>query len=170
MNETSELFLLSGPTIWFLASVGGVLFAIFFFGKSRPPVSSLNLRSSTSVSRSGSASLVPFDDEVTDPFVWEPGGGERSQFASPRSSRGGGAGGGPAAGGASGSAPQSRELNVVFVYNGHPFDAFEILGIPAGSSPEVIDRAYLAMKSRISMDQKGLLEAAYSAFSHNARR
>src|SRR5580704_10984815 len=33
------------------------------------------------------------------------------------------------------SSSKERSLNVVFNYNGHSWDAFEVLGLPAGSSP-----------------------------------
>jgi len=33
-------------------------------------------------------------------------------------------------------------LNVFFNYNGHSFDAYEVLGAPAGSTPEEIQNAY----------------------------
>jgi len=39
---------------------------------------------------------------------------------------------------------KERSLNVMFMYNGHSFDAFEILGLPAGCSYQ---------KAKIQFDQ-----------------
>ncbi len=35
-----------------------------------------------------------------------------------------------------------KNLNVMFMYNGHSFDAYEVLGIPAGSSYQTAQKAY----------------------------
>lgn len=35
-----------------------------------------------------------------------------------------------------------KNLNVMFMYNGHSFDAFEVLGIPAGSSYQAAQKAF----------------------------
>lgn len=37
---------------------------------------------------------------------------------------------------------QEKELNVFFVFNGHSFDAYEVLGVPAGASLEVVQKQY----------------------------
>lgn len=36
----------------------------------------------------------------------------------------------------------SRELNCFFNWNGHPWDAYEVLGVPAGSSHEEVKKAF----------------------------
>lgn len=38
--------------------------------------------------------------------------------------------------------PSVRQLGVMFNYNGHSWEAFEALGLPAGSSVEEVQRAY----------------------------
>jgi hypothetical protein len=40
------------------------------------------------------------------------------------------------------SKTNERQLNVIFQYNGHDFDAYEVLGIPAGSSRANAESAY----------------------------
>ena len=40
------------------------------------------------------------------------------------------------------SPPRERSLNVIFNFNGHDFDAYEILGIPAGSQWAAVETAY----------------------------
>jgi len=37
---------------------------------------------------------------------------------------------------------KERQLNVIFQFNGHNFDAHEALGVPAGSSIEKVEHAY----------------------------
>lgn len=56
-----------------------------------------------------------------------------------------------------------RPLNVMFNYNGHSWDAYEVLGLPAGSSLEkVADALALALKNTDSSSH-GFLEAAHRA-------
>ena len=45
-----------------------------------------------------------------------------------------------------------RSLNCYFQYNGHLWDAFEVLGIPAGSDHEACERALLDLKRKSGTD------------------
>ena len=56
-----------------------------------------------------------------------------------------------------------RPLNVVFNYNGHSWDAYEVLGLPAGSSPENVEKAYRESLKTVDAGSKSFLEAAYRA-------
>ncbi len=61
-------------------------------------------------------------------------------------------------------APQyQKELNVVFNFNGHTFDAFEVLGLPAGSSVDKARLAHREMKSKIDPESVALVDAALQA-------
>lgn len=42
----------------------------------------------------------------------------------------------------------ARVLNVHFNFNGHSWDAFEVLGLPAGSSADKVEAAYRTALSR----------------------
>lgn len=42
---------------------------------------------------------------------------------------------------ASASQAHIRSINVIFNYNGHSWDAFEVLGIPAGAPPKMVNEA-----------------------------
>lgn len=55
-----------------------------------------------------------------------------------------------------------KNLNVMFMYNGHNFDAYEVLGIPAGSRLEVAQKAF-EQAVRKSGSDRDFLEAALSA-------
>lgn len=62
-------------------------------------------------------------------------------------------------------APVSRakSLNVMFNYNGHSWDAYEVLGVPAGASLQIVTEAYqraLLSTDTVSTD---FLETAYRA-------
>ncbi len=39
---------------------------------------------------------------------------------------------------------KAKSLNVIFNYNGHSWDAYEVFGLPAGASWEEVERAYNA--------------------------
>ncbi|MBX3023170.1 MAG: hypothetical protein KF799_15960 [Bdellovibrionales bacterium] len=56
-----------------------------------------------------------------------------------------------------------RPLNVVFNYNGHSWDAYEVLGLPAGSSPENVEAAYKEGMQKVDIGSRPFLEAAYKA-------
>ena len=55
-----------------------------------------------------------------------------------------------------------KDLNVIFVYNGHNFDAYEVFGLPAGSSLEQVQKEYQSAIRRQGQDVL-FLEAAWSA-------
>lgn len=59
------------------------------------------------------------------------------------------------------SASQSKSLNVIFVYNGHSWDAFEVLGVPAGSHLPAVETAY---KKALSETDKATHEFLRTAF------
>lgn len=65
--------------------------------------------------------------------------------------------------GLSGSDEIGRALNVVFNYNGHSWDAFEVLGVPAGSSRDKVEEAYKNSLARVDDASKAFIEAAYRA-------
>jgi hypothetical protein len=56
---------------------------------------------------------------------------------------------------------RTKTLNVLFMYNGHSFDAHEILGIPAGASLKIVDEAYAKLIRTVKPDSREFVEAAY---------
>ena len=56
-----------------------------------------------------------------------------------------------------------EELNVFFNFNGHLWDAYEVLGIPAGSPMSDVEMAYVKFRTRIDEESKEILEMAYEA-------
>jgi hypothetical protein len=52
----------------------------------------------------------------------------------------------------SGENPLEKNLNCYFQFNGHLFDAFDVLGVPAGSNKESCERALQDLKRRSSSD------------------
>lgn len=60
------------------------------------------------------------------------------------------------------SGDREKSLNILFMYNGHTFDAYEVLGVPAGASFEMVQKFYNEAVSRNGQD-KEFLEAAYFA-------
>ncbi|MGZ5279366.1 MAG: hypothetical protein ACXWC9_05465 [Pseudobdellovibrionaceae bacterium] len=55
-----------------------------------------------------------------------------------------------------------KDLNVIFLYNGHNFDAYEVFGLPAAASFELVQQHYQAALKRKGHDRL-FLEAAFSA-------
>lgn len=54
---------------------------------------------------------------------------------------------------------ESRQLNVFFNWNGHTWDAFEVLGIPAGANRDLVIRAFHACRAK-SPESTAFLQAA----------
>jgi hypothetical protein len=56
-----------------------------------------------------------------------------------------------------------KNLNVIFMYNGHSWDAHEVLGIPAGARLEVIVAAYQKALNNSKPDSHPFIEMAFRA-------
>lgn len=56
----------------------------------------------------------------------------------------------------------SRQLNVFFNWNGHTWDAYEVLGVPAGASRDVVVQAFHAARAK-SPDSTAFVQAATDA-------
>src|SRR5690606_9784239 len=60
---------------------------------------------------------------------------------------------------------RARELNVIFQYNGHDFDAHEVLGIDAGSSKETAQKALDELLRNSDSSSHEFYRLAYKAIS-----
>ena len=58
-------------------------------------------------------------------------------------------------------------LNVLFNWNGHTWDAYEVLGLPAGSSREKGAAAYQSARSKAEPESLPFLQAAYEAITRS---
>ncbi|MGE0634102.1 MAG: hypothetical protein AB7O96_16930 [Pseudobdellovibrionaceae bacterium] len=58
---------------------------------------------------------------------------------------------------------RSKNLNVMFIYNGHNWDSYEVLGVPAGSSLSSIQKAYKESLARTNSQSHDFINAAYQA-------
>lgn len=56
-----------------------------------------------------------------------------------------------------------KNLNVIFMYNGHSWDAHEVLGVPAGANSEMLKSAYREALEKSQSDGRAFIEAAYRA-------
>ncbi|MGZ3744414.1 MAG: hypothetical protein ACXVB1_04295 [Pseudobdellovibrionaceae bacterium] len=54
-----------------------------------------------------------------------------------------------------------KELNILFNYNGHTWDAYEVLGLPAGSSLVEVTKAYQQMLKEAAPESQEFLETAF---------
>lgn len=57
--------------------------------------------------------------------------------------------------------PVEKSLNVLFQWNGHAWDAYEVLGIPAGSSLETVKVAYQEQLTRGGPEAEPFFKTAY---------
>lgn len=55
----------------------------------------------------------------------------------------------------------AKSLNVMFNYNGHSWDAYEVLGVPAGASLKTVTEAYNNALRRCDKESVEFLETAY---------
>lgn len=56
-----------------------------------------------------------------------------------------------------------KSLNVMFNYNGHSWDAHEVLGVPAGAPMDMIKTAYQKSLSTTDASSHDFLNTAYTA-------
>lgn len=61
--------------------------------------------------------------------------------------------------------PMEKSLNIMFNWNGHSWDAYEVLGLPAGSSREAAHAALQAALRRCDAETVPFLQAAYDAIA-----
>jgi hypothetical protein len=59
--------------------------------------------------------------------------------------------------------PRPKILNVMFNYNGHSWDAYEVLGVPAGANITMVTEAYHVAVRRSDKESVEFLETAYKA-------
>jgi hypothetical protein len=69
----------------------------------------------------------------------------------------------PAAPASGAAGYQGKSLNVIFNYNGHSWDAYEVLGIPAGSSLERVKSALEEGLKQVDPESRVFLETAFQA-------
>lgn len=62
--------------------------------------------------------------------------------------------------------PAPKNLNVLFLYNGHDWDAYAILGLPAGASLPVVTAKYQELIQSADQGKSEFYEAAYRAILH----
>jgi hypothetical protein len=68
-----------------------------------------------------------------------------------------------------GKAPE-RNLNCLFQYNGHTWDAHEILGVPAGAPAEIIRAGYeTSLKNCGDEESKAFTQAAFEALRQSGQ-
>jgi hypothetical protein len=63
--------------------------------------------------------------------------------------------------------PREKVLNVMFNWNGHTWDAYEVLGIPAGSSREAAQAAYQRVSAQCDSESLPFLKAALEAIQRS---
>lgn len=56
---------------------------------------------------------------------------------------------------------EERQLTVMFQFNGHDFEAYEVLGLAAGSSPASVEEAYQKILVTTSPDSLEIYRIAY---------
>lgn len=61
-----------------------------------------------------------------------------------------------------------KTLNVLFLYNGHDWDAYEVLGVPAGASLSTVTTRYQQLIRDADRGKMEFFEAAYQAILKKA--
>lgn len=58
---------------------------------------------------------------------------------------------------------KDRQLNILFLYNGHDWDAYQVLGLPAGAGLHLVTERYQQLQKTSDSGQSQFYEAAYQA-------
>lgn len=56
-----------------------------------------------------------------------------------------------------------KDLNILFNWNGHTWDAYEVLELPAGSSRVAVQKAFETKKIKVEKESVAFITAAYNA-------
>jgi|GEM_PF-3208854 len=64
----------------------------------------------------------------------------------------------------------TRDLNVMFIYNGHDWDAYKVIGVPPGSSLVKVTEAYQQLIRNMDKDALPFVEAAYRTILESAKK
>lgn len=72
--------------------------------------------------------------------------------------------------GPQGDSGEAHSLNVFFNFNGHSFDAYEALGVPAGSTVEEIQRAFQRSIQGSDTASRDFFTAALNAIQQSQSR
>jgi hypothetical protein len=59
--------------------------------------------------------------------------------------------------------PSEKDLNVLFNYNGHTWDAHEVLGLPAGAPSAMVEEAYAKACRSFAPESREFIDSAYRA-------
>lgn len=62
-----------------------------------------------------------------------------------------------------------KSLNVMFNYNGHSWDAHEVLGVPAGAPLEMVKKGYEASLKNTDPSSHDFIETAFQAIMAELR-
>lgn len=152
----------------FLILNGAVLILILFYLLRRRPRSRMKLslkrgwsdQGSPSFSEEGRAVASLDGDSGRKTLT-----GESTKTLTGKSEGGGGLGNvsnDPMAAGERASMPR-RSLNVIFNYNGHSWDAYEVLGIPAGSPIDKVNEAYQSSLNLVDQESRVFVDTAYQS-------
>jgi len=67
-------------------------------------------------------------------------------------------------------AEESRSLSVIFMYNGHDWEAHDVLGVPQGASMHEVTKVYQELVKKTDSRSLQFYEHAYNAISIRHRK
>ncbi|PWU18469.1 MAG: hypothetical protein C5B49_07150 [Bdellovibrio sp.] len=63
-----------------------------------------------------------------------------------------------------------KSLNVMFIYNGHSWDAHEVLGLPAGAPLHMVEEAYRKSLESLQGESSDFIDTAYQAITAEIKK
>jgi hypothetical protein len=138
--------------LFYLNIVMGAFFiAYIVFGRSKQkPPTKLNMRAAnhSDIPQTEKSAVVP--EATSNDVVHSP----RQTLLEPESNQG---------------LKPSKQLSIFFMYNGHDWEAHEVLGIPQGSGVDVATKAYQDQLKTAQPSTYEFLECAYNAIFKKRR-
>lgn len=140
--------------------IGGVLLLYFFLGRTSPKSPTrLNLRNKDTpsdpllktASNELSAGKETTDSSQTKMFILEPETKSNPLYHSS-------------------SAVQTKDLAIFFMYNGHDWEAYTVLGVPQGAKLQTVTEAYQKLIQTQDPSSYDFLEQAYQSILKKKRR
>lgn len=62
---------------------------------------------------------------------------------------------------------KTRQLTIYFQFNGHDFESYEVLGLPAGSSFETVEKTFRELLKKEAEDSHEFYRKAFEAIRSN---
>ena len=147
----------SQDVFWFNAALGGAFMALFLIRKGQRAPTRLNMRAGAGTTGSAAGTTASRQIAAQKKASYKPRLVTETTM-SPEAMEG------------IQRHPKEKILNVLFIYNGHTWDAYEVLGLPAGAPLKLVEEAYHRASAKTAAGRREFIDSAYQSIRSQALR